>query len=1598
MLVRLKETDLDRPRTEAPLATQLSRWSRAWREQRALGALIDAELSFESLLDLLPGAGCETLAVASPDPGRQPLNFSALFDFVRDGIRLEAFGLGPGDRCAIALPEGPELAVCLLATSMRCAASPMNPWSPVGEITADLTATGAKAVIVQAGDDFDPIRRAAHACGVAVIDLAPRPHETGLFDLSGDRLSPAAGAAYNRPHDIALTIFTSGTSGRKKLVPIRLKDLCVGASCLAAALELGPKDRGYNMMPLFHVGGIVRNLYAPFIAGSGMIYSPGYDPEMFWDVLDGTAAFNWYYASPTMHDGILQKGSMRPLSNHHLRFICNAAGDLLPSTAEKLRERFGDAAVLPGYGMTECMPIACPPLDYRLERKGASGRVLGPEVSIRSEAGAAVATGGSGRILIRGVPVTRFAPDDAESMDPMAAEGWFDTGDIGRFDDDGFLYVVGRGKDIIKRGGETIAPAEIEEVLVGHPDVRAALSFAVPHQTLGEAVGAVIVPRSSRRVDLDGLSAHLSQHLIPSKWPVLLVYMDDLPKNAAGKLLRVGLAARLGIEGVDDKSPMRTRLFEADCPPRSAAPASPIASRAVAIEQGVIEAAIRACCPELTDIYLQSDGSGGAVHAAVEAQDHDEKGLAARLRLLLHDYLVPRPLAVLGRFPRDPASGGIDRLALEALFDQTERGCVEPADEIEGFILEEWRASLAESRYVHLDSDFFDDLAGDSLTAVRIIANIRKQYSIALPPTSIFRNRTIRDLAATVRTAIAATSASQHERGAEEAVARPQGPKAKSQTAITTLITQLLPVAFLPPMFRLGQISCWLFTFWYMRTELKLSGAWVTLASFAIAYAIRQTVAPVAAIAFKWLIVGRYRSGRAPLWGHAYLRWWLARQVQRAAGLGAFSGSYALTALYYRLLGAKVGVRTRIAPTADLGEFDLLTIGDDVCIEESAIVRPFALEGGAVALEPIAIGANSTLGIRSTVVPGTRLPADTDVAPMASSSEANGRNLDTRALCRPLVDSPPASLKVLGLLIKGCVMMFAWAPAFLVMHSLLAGLAPTHGAGVSLHGLLLRMMRPDRLLLYWMVLVASTLASPFLYLAAVILVKWTVIGRFRAGVDTTRPWPMFERWLMWQLLPNGHFGDAGPLLGSNFAGISVVYRLLGAKVGKRVYWPGSGNLLVEYDLFSCGDDVTFGSRSTFLMSSAHGSKPIQIEAGANVSDRCVLAPGVVVKRNAVLGSGTFAPEDFVAPAGSTWIGHGGRAGPIELEEASPRKAEEPTLRPYGLAMYEGKANYFVWPLGAHIAFNLSWAAIVTTYRALPIIGAWLLVRGAAGYLGPASKNAFALMLELGAFYAPLHLASVVGALGIVVGTKWLVIGRRVQGDHHWHQSSYCQRWKIHNVIASITSRWTGSRDLLTFFEGSAYLVWFFRAQGAQIGENVCLYPNGADPMMEEPDFLDIGDHARIDQAVLIAHLNTRGEWMMGRIEIGAQACLRAMSRVMMLSSVGERSTLRERTLVLAGDSSRPGATWHGWPGEEITAKALADLNASLQAAEVQPPAPIRDPISISERLAAIGASAAHAEVGGKRQNSLLRYAVDRAQPKWRPPAGADRQREDAGVG
>ncbi|RKO85156.1 hypothetical protein BDK51DRAFT_9777, partial [Blyttiomyces helicus] len=342
------------------------------------------------------------------------------------------------------------------------------------------------------------------------------------------------------PDDIALVLRTSGTSGNKKTVPYTLRTLCVGAVCVARSWGLAPHDVNLNMMPLHHVGGIVRNLLAPLLSSGSVVLTTGFDAGVFWD----TAAMvpftpTWYYAVPTMHHAILHEGRSRHPGEYRascgIRMIANAGGGLLPSLAVELREFFAGATVLPSYGMTECMPISTPPIGYALERPGTSGVSVGPEIAIFGDVAneMSLEPGAIGNIMVRGEPLfAGYEGNENANKDSFTRNGWFNTGDMGYLDEDGYLYITGRSKEVINRGGEIISPVEIEDAVLGHPRVRTSLAFVVPHDVLQESIGIVIVSEpDARRVDLLELHKFLSHTLHPSKWPQVIVYMDDLPKN-----------------------------------------------------------------------------------------------------------------------------------------------------------------------------------------------------------------------------------------------------------------------------------------------------------------------------------------------------------------------------------------------------------------------------------------------------------------------------------------------------------------------------------------------------------------------------------------------------------------------------------------------------------------------------------------------------------------------------------------------------------------------------------------------------------------------------------------------------------------------------------------------------------------------------------------------------------------------------------------------------------------------------------------------------------------------------------------------------------
>ena len=492
-------------------------------------------------------------------------------DFTQWGVRQY------GSRIGVIVPNGPELMTSLLCVLKHHTAVPINPITTQEEIEAELRNTNAKVLIYQldGGKGDVKMRRVAKKLALIPLIITPSTTVAGEFTLVGDPYTmtteeDATDAELMDESRLGLILHTSGSTGKKKIVPITMSQILIGAAAIAASCKLDKKYVCCNFMPLFHVGGILRNVIAPIISGGTTVAMPFFDVDNFWEVLAAKKC-TWYYGAPTMHMIIVKSAETMEKDakgrvKSSIRFVANAAGPLQPQTAIDLRRLFDNAIVLPSYGMTECMPIACPPSNYGLERPGTSGRSIGPEIGIFGADGGVVASGTVGNIMVRG-PLVMSGYEGEHGVDTFgfAPGGWFNTGDMGWIDTDGFLFVTGRSKEVINRGGEIISPVEVEEALSNHPGVAECVAISVPHDTLQEVVGIVLVAKSGVQVPgLRHLVQHVSKRLPPSKWPQALIIVNSIPKSITGKVSRSAIMRDLRLPELEDGMRELQCTFQAD--------------------------------------------------------------------------------------------------------------------------------------------------------------------------------------------------------------------------------------------------------------------------------------------------------------------------------------------------------------------------------------------------------------------------------------------------------------------------------------------------------------------------------------------------------------------------------------------------------------------------------------------------------------------------------------------------------------------------------------------------------------------------------------------------------------------------------------------------------------------------------------------------------------------------------------------------------------------------------------------------------------------------------------------------------------------------
>ena len=513
---------------------------------RAKGTAVTSSTSSIPLL-LQEQARQRPSAAAILSPGRTPLTYEALWDHVQSVVgALQSHAVSRSTRVAVVLPNGPEMAVAFLAVSACATCVPLNPASSRAEFRFYFEDIGAQILIVRSGDS-GPARLCAEEMGVKIIEINAEPSMcAGQFCIDRSQIDHGTAPTLSAPDDIALVLHTSGTTARPKIVPLCHANLMASATNIARHLALTPGDRCLNVMPLFHIHGLVGALLSSLTAGGSIVCAPGFNDRDFFDWIE---AFHpsWYTAVPTIHQSVVTLASQyrEKAPNHSFRFVRSSSASLPPTTMKSLEQLF-NAPVIEAYSMTEAShQMTSNALPPARQQPGSVGVATGTEVAIMDEAGRCLAAGEKGEIVVRGASVIQGYENNPEANASAFTDGWFRTGDQGTLDEEGRLFILGRLKEIVNRGGEKVSPREVDEALLEHPGVAQVAAFGVPHPLLGEDLAAAVVRRVDSKVSGSELRQFLSSRLSEFKVPSQIVFVDTIPKGATGKVQRTSLHEKL---------------------------------------------------------------------------------------------------------------------------------------------------------------------------------------------------------------------------------------------------------------------------------------------------------------------------------------------------------------------------------------------------------------------------------------------------------------------------------------------------------------------------------------------------------------------------------------------------------------------------------------------------------------------------------------------------------------------------------------------------------------------------------------------------------------------------------------------------------------------------------------------------------------------------------------------------------------------------------------------------------------------------------------------------------------------------------------------
>lgn len=476
-------------------------------------------------------------------PGRLPMTYGALWTQANNVVReLRSIGVGRTHRVAVVLPDGPEAAVAMITVAANAVCVPLNSGFTYDEYQRYFGELHLAGLLTR-GDLDSASRRVALALGIPIIDISRRPNAgAGAFWIVGQTPQRVVDDEFASSADDAFILLTSGSTSRPKAVPLTHASVCLSAHNVCANLALGSRDRLLGVLPLYHGHGLISGLVAALTAGSSVVCTPGFDATAFFGWLTEFRP-TWYTAVPAIHRAVLSAAEpdKQGARRSSLRLVRSASTSLAPDVLGGLEALFG-VPVIDTYGMTEAATqIAANPLHGR--KVGSVGQPAGPEIAILDSEGRRLPPGKRGEIALRGPTITRGYDNDAAATASAFRDGWFRTGDLGYLDAEGYLFIVGRIKEIIHKGGQKVAPAEVEAALLSHPDVIEAAVFPVPHGRLGADVGAAVVLRQDAKVGADRLREFTRESLARFKVPGLIRIVPEISKGAGGKINRSELAA-----------------------------------------------------------------------------------------------------------------------------------------------------------------------------------------------------------------------------------------------------------------------------------------------------------------------------------------------------------------------------------------------------------------------------------------------------------------------------------------------------------------------------------------------------------------------------------------------------------------------------------------------------------------------------------------------------------------------------------------------------------------------------------------------------------------------------------------------------------------------------------------------------------------------------------------------------------------------------------------------------------------------------------------------------------------------------------------------